>query len=80
MGEQRLGRVVDTGKLGLGQGRVDFLVADVVEQHRLAAFAAFQARDQVMARLRNAFGDRAGADRADRVACVGRRFHAVKVG
>ncbi len=35
---QRLGRVVDPGELGLAERCVDFLVADLVQQDRLAPF------------------------------------------
>lgn len=45
---------------------MNFLVTDVVQQHRGAALTAFGARDQVMEALRRAFGNRAQAEGANR--------------
>lgn len=66
MTPKRLGRRIAPRKLGLGQGRVDFLVADVVQENRLPALAAAQFRDQVMQALRNPRRDRATTKRTVR--------------
>ena len=66
MAAQRLGRVEMPGEFSFGQGGVDFLVADVMQQDGRAAFAALEFGDQVMGRLRHVGRDRAQAKRADR--------------
>lgn len=71
MGEERLRRVIVAGQFGLCQGRVDFLVADVMEKNRRAALAAFEFRDQVVQALRDVGRDRTLAKGADRVVLHG---------
>lgn len=59
---------------------MNLLVANVVEQDRLAAFTTFEARDQVMARLRDALGDGPAANRAQRIGCIRGALHATDMG
>jgi len=66
MGAQRINRVEAAGQFGFRKRGVDFLVADVMQQHGRAAFAALELGDQVMGRLRHIGRDRAQAKRADR--------------
>ncbi len=65
MGAQAVDCVVSARKVSLRQGGVNFLVADVVQQHRRAALATFCARDQVMRALWRILGDGAQAKRAN---------------
>jgi len=51
MGAQGLNRIVAAGKLGLGQGGMDLIVADLMQQHCRPAFPATQFRDQVVQAL-----------------------------
>lgn len=64
MRPQRLHRRVVSRQFRLAQRLVDRAVADVVQQHRLAALAAAQLGDQVVAALRDARRDRAQAQGA----------------
>lgn len=52
-------------QIGLAQGGVDFIVADLVQQHRLAALPAAQFRDKVVQALLGLGRDRTVAERAD---------------
>lgn len=74
MGAQRLDGVVIAGQFGLGKGRVDLVVADLVKKHGRAALAAPELGRQVMQALLRALRDRALAERAD-----GQVFHAGEV-
>lgn len=67
MGSQRLDRVVAPGEVGLGQGRVDFLVADVMQKDGRPALSAAQPWRQVMQALRHVRRNRAPAQGTDRV-------------
>ena len=67
MRAQRIDRGVVAGKLRLGQGRVDFIVANLMDQHARPLGAAFQLGDQMMFRLPDAWRDRPEAERADRI-------------
>ena len=58
MGAQRVDAAEVACKLGLGQGGVDFPVADVMQQHGGAALAALELGDQVMTALRDVRRDR----------------------
>ena len=48
MGSERIGAGVVAGEFRLGQGRVDFAVANLVDQDRRAAGAALQFWRQVV--------------------------------
>ena len=65
MGAQGFDGVEAAGKLGLGQGGVDFVVTDLMQQYCRAALAAAQAREQVVQALLCLGRDRAFAKRAD---------------
>ncbi|PWK59859.1 hypothetical protein C7455_106147 [Roseicyclus mahoneyensis] len=65
MGAQSIGGGVASGQFRLGQGGVDFIVADLVQQNRGPALAAAQFGDQVMQALLGAGRDRAQAQGAD---------------
>ena len=67
MGLQRLGGAVVAGEFGLGQGGVDFLVTDLMQEHRGPVFTAPQPRDQVVQALGRVGRDRARAEGANRV-------------
>lgn len=67
MGLQCLDGVVVAGEFGFGQGGVDFLVADLMEQHRGPVFTAPEPRDQVVQALWRVGWDRARAKGANRV-------------
>ena len=73
MAAQGLHRVVVTGKFRLCQAGVDLAVADVVQQHRWPALAAFQLRGQVVQALWHARWDWTLAQGASRVVRHGRR-------
>lgn len=73
MAPQRLDRVVTASKLGLGQGGMDFRVANLVQQHLRPTLAAAQFRRQVVTALPDMRRDRAVAKRADRVGGVSQR-------
>ena len=75
MRTQGFGCRVVTGQLGLGERRVDFLMADVMDQDCRATFPALQLGDEVMLASRDARRDRAEAKRAGGVG-----WHVVKVG
>ncbi len=64
---QCLDRVIVTGKLGFGQGGVDFIVADLVQQYRRPALAAFESWHKVVQALPGLRRDRALAQGADRI-------------
>lgn len=64
MGAQCLRSRIVTGQFRLAQRLVDGLVADMVQQHRLATLAAAQLGDQVVPALRHARRDRAQAQGA----------------
>lgn len=66
MGPQGSNRVVTACQLSFAQRCMDFLVADVMQQHRGAALAAFQLWNQVVQALVNIRRDRAPAQGADR--------------
>jgi len=70
---QRFDGAEALGQFALAQAGVDFLVADVVQQNRLAPFAAAQAGDEVMQALRDMGRDRPVAERADRIVVQGCR-------
>lgn len=65
MGPQGFDGVEAAGKLGLGQGGVNFVVTDLMKQHRRPAFATPQAWDQVVQALLCLWRDRAPAKGAD---------------
>lgn len=65
MAAQRFGRVVDAGQLGLGQGGVDLVMANLVDQHGRPALAAAQFRHKVVQALRCVRRNRAVAERAN---------------
>lgn len=67
MGTQGGDGVVIARQVGFRQGRVDLAVTDLVQEHRLAALAAAQARDEMMPRLRHIRRDRAVTERAGRI-------------
>ena len=52
MGAERINRIEVTGQFRLGQGGMDFRVADVMQQNHWAALAALELGDQMMQRLR----------------------------
>ncbi len=67
MGAQNLdGRKV-AGKVRLSQGRVDFVVADLMQQNGFATLSASQFRNQVMLALLGIWRDWPVAQGADRV-------------
>ena len=66
MGTQRLNRIEVTGQLGFGQGGVNFVVADLVQQHRRPTLPAAQLGRQMMQGLLGMGRDWAAANRADR--------------
>lgn len=65
MGTQGLDRIVASGKLRLGKGRVNLVMADLMQQDRRPALAAAQAGDQVMQALLGAGRNGPVAERAD---------------
>ncbi len=65
MRAQRFGRVIVARKFGFGQGRVDFVVADLMHTHDRPALAALQLGRQVVQALPGVRRDWAQADRAD---------------
>ena len=67
MGAQGLDRAETARQFGFGQRGVDFLVANLVQQHGGSALASFEFWDQMM-QTATAFGDRAVAKRADLIA------------
>ena len=66
MGAQRLSGGIAAGKIGLGQGGVNFIMANLMHKNRRPTLAAPQFRDQVMQALGDALGDRAQAQGTDR--------------
>ena len=64
MGLQELNGKIVSRELGLREGRVDLLVAEVVEEHLGPRSAAFKLGDQVMDALRDLRRDRSLAERA----------------
>ena len=64
MGLKRLDGVEIAGEFRLGQGGVDFVVANLVQQDRGPALAAAQTRDQVVVALVGLGRDRTAAKRA----------------
>ena len=71
---KRFGRVVITCQLGLCQGCVDLIVADLVDQNRWSAFATFQLWDQMMMALPDTRRNGAFAKWADRVDVIHANF------
>ena len=71
MGAQRLGRVEVACQFGLGQGGVDFVVADLMHQNRGPALAAFELGDQMVQALAGYCRNGAATERADGVGGVG---------
>jgi len=67
MGAQRLDGGEGPGEFGLGEGRVDLLVADMVQEHRRPALATAQFRRQVMQALRDAGRNGPSAEGAEGV-------------
>lgn len=76
MGAQRINAVIAARKLGLGQCRVDFIMANLMQQDRRAPFTTAQLGDQVMQALLRLGRDRAVAKGANRV-CV--RAHGLRL-
>ena len=68
MGFERLDRGVAAGEFGLGKGRVDFVVANLVQESRLTALPAAELRDEVMDALADVRRDGAAAERAHGIA------------
>lgn len=68
VGAERFGRGVVAGQFGFGQRRMNFIVADLVEQHGRSAFATAQFRHEVVQALLGVQWDRARAQGADGVA------------
>lgn len=60
-------RVKVAGQLGLGQGGVDFVVADLMQQDGRAALAAFEFGDKMVQALLCEGRDRTFAQGADRI-------------
>ena len=58
---QGLDRMERSRQFRFGKARVNFLVADVVQQNHLTAFAALQLGHQMVQTLRDVRGDRAQA-------------------
>ncbi len=67
MRAQGLDRVKTARQFGLGQGGVNFFVADLMQKNRGSALASFEFWDQMM-QAAAPIGDRAVAKRADRIA------------
>ncbi len=67
MGSQSLRRVELPRQLRLGQGCMDFLMADVMHQHRRTTLATLQLGNQVMHALFHAWRDWAQTQWADRI-------------
>ena len=65
MSAQRLGCGEVTRQFRLRQGRVDLLVAEMVEEHRWPMRAALHLGDEVMEALGRVLGDDSPAERAD---------------
>ena len=65
MGSESVHAGIVAGQFGLGERGMNFLMADVVQQHRRPALSPFQLRDQVMKALWNTRWDRAVAKGAD---------------
>ncbi len=63
MGAKRLHRGIAAGEFGFGQRRVDFPVAELVEEDGRPPLPALQPRDQVVQRAAPG-RDRAAAERA----------------
>ena len=51
MAAQGFYRVIAAGKLGFGQGGVNFIVTDLVQEHGWPALAALEAGDKVVVAL-----------------------------
>ena len=68
MRAELLGRVPLPRQLGLGEDRVDFVVADLMDQDRRAVRAALHLGDEVMDALARMGRDGAQAERADGIA------------
>ena len=75
MRTQRFGRRIVAGQFSLGERRVDFLMADVMDQDRRSALTTLQLGYQMMLALRDAPRNGAKAKRAG-----GDGRHVVKVG
>ncbi len=67
MRAQGYDRVEVARQFGLGQGGMDFFVADLMQQNRWSALASFEFWDQMM-QAAASVRDRAVAKRADRIA------------
>jgi hypothetical protein len=67
MGAQGFYSVIAAGEFGLAQGGVDFIVADLVQEHGWPALAALEAGDQMMMALACLGRDRAATEGANRV-------------
>ena len=67
MGAQGRDGVKVAGKLGLGQGGVNFVVTDLMQEHGRPVFATLEAGDQVMLALAGIGRNWAVAERANRV-------------
>ncbi len=66
MAPKGFGRCIVPGQFGFRQGRVDLLVADVVQQNRLPALAAPQFRDKMVKTLRDPGRNRTATKRTVR--------------
>lgn len=64
---QRINRVIGPRKFGFRQGRVDLVMANLVQQNRLTPFAPAQFGDQVVLALFRLGRDRALAQGANRI-------------
>lgn len=65
MGAQRFDGVVIAGQLRFGQGGMDFIVTNLMQQHDRPALTPTQFRRQVMQALLGILRDRAIAQRAN---------------
>jgi len=64
---QGLDRVVGAGEVGLREGRVDFIMTDLVQKNHGPGLAAAEPGDKVVAALRDLGRDRAAAEGAERI-------------
>ena len=72
MAAQGLGCVVDAGQLGLGQGGMNLVMADLMQQHRRPALSAAQLGHEMVQALRGIRRDRTVAQGTDRGGFHGR--------
>jgi len=68
VGAKRLWRGVVAGEVGLGQCRVDFVVTDLMQQHRWSALAPAELRNEVVEALLGVRRNGPVAKGADRIA------------